>query len=71
MIRGFAALAIKLGDDLSETLVTVGKRFGVVVITLAGVLQHCTEAGRSTLHQAPSWNRGLVGMLQGAGKSLS
>lgn len=64
---GIAALTYQLGNDLSKPLVTVGKGFGVVVITLARVFIHVLQV-RDQLAAGPRRNRGLMHVKR-AGKS--
>jgi hypothetical protein len=56
---GIAAFLNQLGNDLGQTPVALGKWFGIVVIALAGVLQHVLQVGDQFSLRA-GWNCGLV-----------
>jgi hypothetical protein len=54
-----AALLDQLGEEVGKAPVALRKWFGVVVIALAGVLQHVLQVGDQFPLRA-GWNRGLM-----------
>jgi hypothetical protein len=61
-----AACSDQLGQDLSHAPIALGKGFGVVVIALAGMLNHVLQVA-DQLSSGPGRNRRLM-HVQGAGK---
>ena len=61
------ALSKQLGNDVGQTPIAMGEGFSVVVVTLAGMLNHVLEMG-DQLSVGTGWNRGLV-HVQGTGEA--
>ena len=61
------AIGKQLGNDFGQTPIAMGEGFSVVVVTLAGMLNHVLEMG-DQLSISTGWNRGLV-HVQGTGKA--
>ena len=64
-----SAISKQLGNDVGQTPIAMGEGFSVVVVTLAGMLNHVLEMG-DQLSISTGWNRGLV-PVQGTGQVLT
>jgi hypothetical protein len=64
-----SAISKQLGNDVGQTPIAMGEGFSVVVVTLAGMLNHVLEMG-DQLSISTGWNRGLV-HVQGTGQVLT
>ena len=64
-----SAISKQLGNDVGQTPIAMGEGFSVVVVTLAGMLNHVLEMG-DQLSISTGWKRGLV-HVQGTGQVLT